>query len=298
MNISKLAPIASQTFGRSLLIVRKFSPEILITVGVVGVVVSAVMASKSTLKLEPIVSMMEIDVAYAKTRKLEEPISDYPVEEYSKDIIKAYSRGVFGVVKLYGPSVTLGLTSIVCIVGAHGIMSKRNMALAAAYKAVESSFSEYRKRVVSELGLDKDTELRLGAHEVEVVDEETGKTTTAIALNPAENSQYARFFDESSSQWKKEAHYNQTFLRCQQQFANDLLLSRGHLFLNEVYDSLGIDRTPAGSVVGWVVSKKGDNFVDFNIFDAGSNAKRAFVNGWEKSIFLDFNVDGVIYDQI
>ena len=84
----------------------------------------------------------------------------------------------------------------------------------------------------------------------------------------------------------------------QQTFFNDLLLSRGHLFLNEVYDQIGIDRTKAGQVVGWVVSKDGDNFVDFGLFDGSTQEKRMFVNGHENSVLLDFNVDGVIYDKI
>lgn len=92
------------------------------------------------------------------------------------------------------------------------------------------------------------------------------------------------------------------FLRRQQDYANEMLKSRGHLFLNEVYDLLDIPRSKAGQVVGWVYNKndntKGDNYVDFNIYDVTDNAKRRFVNGYEKSILLDFNVDGVIYDII
>ena len=81
-----------------------------------------------------------------------------------------------------------------------------------------------------------------------------------------------------------------------------MLKSRGHLFLNEVYDLLDIPRSKAGQVVGWVYNKnnnvKGDNYVDFNIYDITDKAKRSFVNGYERTILLDFNVDGVIYDLI
>lgn len=59
-----------------------------------------------------------------------------------------------------------------------------------------------------------------------------------------------------------------------------------------------MERTKAGSVIGWIMNKGGDNFVDFGMFDGSSESVRAFVNGLERSILLDFNVDGVIYDLI
>ena len=91
------------------------------------------------------------------------------------------------------------------------------------------------------------------------------------------------------------------FLRAQQQYANDKLIAQGHLFLNEVYDMLGLPRTKAGAIVGWVYDDNnavGDNFVDFGIYDVHRETARDFVNGYERSILLDFNVDGVIYDLI
>lgn len=111
-------------------------------------------------------------------------------------------------------------------------------------------------------------------------------------------SQYARFFDEGSPAWSKDSEYNLMFLKQQQQYANDLLKKRGHIFLNEIYDMLGIPRTKAGAVVGWVYDENnpiGDNYVSFGITDE-RNAN--FVNGYEKSVLLDFNVDGNIWDKI
>jgi hypothetical protein len=108
---------------------------------------------------------------------------------------------------------------------------------------------------------------------------------------------YARFFDELSTSWNREPEYNLVFLKCQQSYANDMLKTRGHVFLNEVYDSLGIERTKAGQVVGWVISEDGDNFIDFGLY-ANNGKVRDFINGREGAILLDFNVDGVIYDKI
>ena len=91
------------------------------------------------------------------------------------------------------------------------------------------------------------------------------------------------------------------FLQQQQNYLNDKLKRQGYLFLNDAYKALGFDVTKAGQVVGWIYDENhpiGDNYVDFGIFNINSEAARRFVNGLEKCIWLDFNVDGDILDLI
>ena len=283
--------------GRGMLLVKKHSPEILTTVGIVGVVASAVMASKATLKLEPVVEKIKNGKDEAKSLLEDEMFPEYDKDRHNKEVARVYVKGAVDLSKLYGPSITLGLSSIACIIGAHGIMRKRNVALAAAYKAVETSFSEYRKRVIAAIGEDKEEDIYIGRETVEVVDE-NGKKKKVTKVDPNGISAYARFFDEYSENWSKTPEYNLLFLKAQQNYANDLLHARGHVFLNEVYDMIGIPRSQAGQVVGWVISKDGDNFIDFGVYDFDNTGSHLFVNGHERSILLDFNVDGVIYDLI
>jgi hypothetical protein len=93
-------------------------------------------------------------------------------------------------------------------------------------------------------------------------------------------------------------------LRAQQEYANQKLQIQGYLFLNDVYDSLGIERSQAGQVVGWYIDKNrhsaesGDCYVDFGMYDFDSEGGRRFINGNAPGIFLDFNVDGVIVDKL
>lgn len=283
--------------GRGMLLVKKHSPEILTTVGIVGVVASAVMASKATLKLEPVVEKIKNGKDEAKSFLEDEMFPEYDKDRHNKEVARVYVKGAVDLSKLYGPSITLGLSSIACIIGAHGIMRKRNVALAAAYKAVETSFSEYRKRVIAEIGEEKEEDVYIGRQQVEIVDE-NGKKKKVTKVDPNGISAYARFFDEYSDNWSKTPEYNLLFLKAQQNYANDLLHARGHVFLNEVYDMIGIPRSQAGQVVGWVLSKDGDNFIDFGVYDFDNTGSHLFVNGHERSILLDFNVDGVIYDLI
>ena len=187
-------------------------------------------------------------------------------------------------------------------------MHKRNAALAAAYAAVDKGFKNYRKNVVDRFGEDIDKELRFNVkpREVEeiVTDEEGNETvvkTTANTVDPTMKSPYAICFDETCAGWSKSAEANKFFLVQQQNYANDKLKAQGHLFLNDVYELLGAQKTKAGQIVGWVYDEKnpiGDNYVDFGIFELHDEQKRNFVNGFERSIWLDFNVDGNILDMI
>lgn len=187
------------------------------------------------------------------------------------------------------------------VLGGHTILARRNAALVAAYKAIDSAYSRYRKTVQEQLGEEGEREVYRKSvsdqtSEERDLNEKIRKDETRKESIPG-YSQYARFFDETCSQWSKTPEYNLTYLVTQQNYANNKLQSRGHIFLNEVYDMIGIPRTQAGAVVGWVLSDKGDNFVDFGIY-RGDESARDFVNGYERSILLDFNVDGVIYDLI
>lgn len=291
---------------------KKHSPEILVGAGVVGVVASAVMACKATTKLDDVLAETKdtVDKIHDVTEHPEKipEGKEYTVEDSKKDLTIVYTQAGVKLVKLYGPAVVLGTVSIAAIIGGHHILRKRNIALAAAYTAVDKGFKEYRSRVLERFGEEVDRELRynIKAKEIEkTVTDANGKETvvkeTVDVADPNLTSDYARFFDDGCTGWTKDPEFNLMFLKDQQRYANDLFKSKGHLFLNEVYDMLGIPRTQAGQVVGWIYDEKnpiGDNFIDFGIYDIADERKRSFVNGYERTILLDFNVDGNILEMI
>ena len=287
--------------------VEKHSPEILMGVGVVGVVTGTVMACRATLKLNDILEEAQ------KTRdKIKEVASNpdyedkYTEEDAKKDLAVNHIQTGVKVAKLYAPAVAVGVAGVGCVLASHDIMKKRNVALSAAYLTVDKSFKEYKQRVMDRFGEEVEKEIRYGIKAEEIVetvtDEEGNETTvteTVKTMNPTLYSDYARFFDEASPCWQNDPEYNLMFLRAQQQYANDLLRAKGRLFLNDVYEMLGIEKTKAGQIVGWVYDREnpnGDNFVDFGIYDMSKERVRAFVNGYETNILLDFNVDGNIWD--
>jgi Tfp pilus assembly major pilin PilA len=270
---------------------KKDSPHIFFVAGVVGSLTSTVLACRATLKLSQNLDKIKQDVD--NLHALREDVT-YPHEQYQKDLAIVYGRAALDISKLYGPSVVLGVASVVALTGSHVQMTRRNSALMAAYATIQQAYSEYRSRVREALGEERELDIYHGA-ENETVKGEDGKNQVVKVIDPNKMSVYAKCFDESCPSWEKDPELNRLYIQCQQNYANNLLQARGHVFLNEVYDMLGIDRTKAGAVVGWVIGSEGDNYVDFGIYEA-FNAR--FVNGWERSIWLDFNVDGVIYDKI
>ena len=292
---------------------KKHSPEILIVTGVIGIVTSTVMACKATTKVNDIVDETKdmVDKIHdaVENKKHTSDGEEYTQEVANKDLTIVYAQTGLKFVKLYGPAVAIGIASIGCIVGSNHILRKRNIALAAALTAMETSFKEYRGRLIDRFGKDLDRELRFGikAKDVEekVVDEkgkETTVTKTVEVVDPnAIHSIYSVVFCEGNSGWTRNAELNKVFLIQQQNYANDKLKLNGVLTLNEVYDMIGAPRTAYGQIAGWVYtddSSIGDNFVDFGIFDVNNEKACDFVNGYEKSIILDFNCIGNILEYI
>lgn len=303
MSLSAIKSTVTSKVGRQVLIAQKHSPVLLLGVGIIGVGTTVVLACKATLKLDEVLGEAEkIKSQIDDAQALETP--EYTEEDARKDGIINRTKTAMKIARLYAPAIAVGCVTVGAFTGSHVILARRNAAITAAYVAVDKGFKQYRKNVIAELGQDKDREFRFGMVERELaVDTDEGvavKTVKSIdgdALKKGDTASiYGRFFDEYNQNWEKSRGKNAMFLRSQQQYANDLLNARGHVFLNEIYDMLGMERSKAGALVGWVKGN-GDGYVDFGILDDLYMGQK-FVNGDEPSIFLDFNVDGPIYDLI
>jgi len=302
--------VLTNAFNKICLGAQKHSPEIFVIAGVVGVVTSAVLACKATTKVSTITADAKEKLNKINDCLTNESLKDeYTPEDGKKDKVIVYIQTGVKLACLYAPAVGLGVISIMSILHSNGILRKRNVALTAAYSATSKAFKEYRDRVIARFGEQTDKELKYNMVQKEIVEtvfDENGKEkkvkkTVDVVDAALGCSEYARFFDESSPYWERNADYNLMFLRAEQTHANNLLRANGYLFLNEVYDRLGLPRTSVGQIVGWHYDSEnptGDNFVDFGIYDVHKEATRDFVNGYERSILLDFNVDGNILNLI
>lgn len=280
------------------LFLKKHTPEILVFLGVGGAVSGGVMACRAT--YHHLDEILTDHVVRAESAR-ENP-------ENKKELARVYFRTGLDLARLYGPSLTVEALSVAGILAGNNILRKRNVALAAAYAAVDQGFRDYRGRVVERFGEEADRELRYGLHkekkEETIVDENGKKKKVKRDITVADGgapSDYARFFAKGEAKAAEGIDsYDLFYLRSQQELANHMLRAKGFLFLNDIYELLGIDPSIPGQMVGWVYDQTdeaiGDNYVDFRIQEV--YRKRSDEPGdYEKVFLIDPNVDGCILEH-
>lgn len=308
---------ASRAFHKVGFTLKKHSPEILMVTGIAGVIGSAVMACQATTKVSGIIEEhnQKLNDIQAVLENEEISAEEYSEEDSKKDTAIVFVQTGVELVKLYGPSVALGALSIGCILASNNILKQRNVALAAAYTTIDNSFKEYRNRVVERFGkqIDKELKYNIKSKEIDVVEvnEKGEEKIVKKTIANGEKSEYARFFEKYTRDskgnvipntfWEDNNEYNLLFLKNQERYANDLLRTKGFLFLNDVYRMLGIPESQAGQIVGWVYDKdgdnSGDNYISFGLFD-DQMSYSDFIYGNDNGILLDFNVDGNIWENM
>lgn len=281
----------SRSVATKVLKAKHKSPHIFFAAGVVGVVGATVLACKATLKLEETID--EITEELEEVKQKPAIGKSYSEKDHYKDIGYVYGKGAIRLGRLYGPAVGLGAISIASLTGAHVQLARRNAALTAAFAGLTKTYNEYRARVIEEIGEEREKDIYMDLRNEEFEDEK-GKTKVERVVGPNGFSPYARMFDEQNPNFLKNAEMNRIWLEVQQQYANDRLHARGHLFLNEVYDLLNIEQSKAGQIVGWMLDEEGDGFVDFGLHEAQA---AGFTAGHEPRVILDFNVDGNIFEK-
>lgn len=279
--------------GRAIMHLRAKSPTILVVSGVVGLGATAVMAAKATRRLDPILD------DHAKGRiGIEEQGLAGKAEQ--RALLDLYVDTSISLTKLYGPTVFVGAASAVSILGGHRVLVGRHVASMAAYSGLFQEFQNYRARVSESLGEDRERALYEGSR-LSWQEDPDHKGEYSLLPTPGDitSSEWRACFDAQNPNWTKNPHTNHMFLDGVQSHMNRLLRFRGHLFLNEVYENLGMPKTSAGQVSGWIYgSENGDSHIDFGHMTSKTPQAEAFRRGDEPSIWLDFNVDGLIWNLI
>lgn len=250
--------------------VGKHSPAILVGVGVVGVVASAVGACVATRKVDDILEKHRADM-----KEIEE-VKEYPDPKHEGEMIivdeKERKNLVNGVklktalefVKIYGLPVLGMILSIACILGAQAILRKRNAVLTAALASTTKAFDEYRKRVSGRFGEEVERQIRYNMQPngdpVTVVDmDENGKSHKSkiqpmaidmTTIQPDDNLIY--FVRGYSKLWRDSDTYNENVINT---IIADLQdeYSRKHtaLFRNDISKVFQADGTAGGQALGY-----------------------------------------------
>ena len=334
MNLTIMKETVVRTAKMSALKLKKHSPEILTGVAIVTGIAATATAIERTLKLDDILAEIEHDqenLAKMKAYKEAGTVTEIEHDQENLAKMKAYKEagtvaeeqysdeqpvqaqvvyGAKAVIKIanhYKLPIALTIASVLSAFEAYNIMSKRYTGLVEAYTATLGAYEAYRQKIKDKFG-EADEKVILSevlddaekqAKVNKAYEEETGKEPHPTAKKQ-EMSIYARWFDEASVYWRKSPGYNSMFVRSQERYWNQRLRIDGHVFLNQVYESLGLPHTTAGAVVGWIFDPSaGDEpQIDFGLLNGDIEAYRDFLNGRERSVLLDFNVDGLIYDMI
>lgn len=301
MNLETIRAAASNKAALAIFKGKKYSPQILFGAGVVGFGATVVLAVRATNKVSQKVDDAQVSLSASKATE----------DDGATKRIKLQLAG--DIAKQYALPVAVGLTTLGCFGGAHYILNKRNGVLLAAYGALHQAHSAYRKRVVEEYGEDIDRKFALGGQDYAVTekmaDGSEKMTLKTAVVSENGRSPYAQCFDEKSRFFTREPGMNTSILEIKRGQANDKLMGQGHLFLNEAYDLLGLPRTPQGAIVGWIYDPRGDrkdanliprdHFVTFGLWENDPEYIDDLIDGRSKmGIWLDFNVEGPIWDKI
>lgn len=300
--MNNIVKSATNALSKTKFQLQKHQPEIMVIGGVIGGVVAAVMACKATTKASEVLAESKDQIEQINTLANDADVTDdvYSEADHKRDLAIVYTQTAGNLVKLYAPAVILGGLSIASILGGHNILRKRNMALAAAYATLNTTFKDYRDRVVDRFGKDVEYQIRhnLKAEEIteKVEDPETGKTkkvkkTVFTRGDDKHEDGYSRLFDAACGNWNNDANLNRSFLSGAQNYFNDKLHAVGYVFLSDIYRYLGFRETPECRVVGWTLDGNGDGYIDF-----GFDQDDMFMSGYNKDVWLDFNVDGPILE--
>lgn len=309
MTTTAIANAVTGLVHRGIFQLRKHSPEIMAVAGTIGVIASGVMACMATTKISTIKEEAKerLDEIHQGAADGEVEGVEFTEEDAKKDTVIVYSHAAWEFIKLYGPSIALGVLSLGSLLGSNHILRQRNAALSMAYMAVKKGFDEYRSRLRDRYGDETDRELLYNVKTKQITttvkDEETGEEkvveTTVKEVDPSGIcSPYVFIFDEFNPNYKNSANYNEMFLRSKQAWLNDKLRVEKHIFLNDVLAELGMRKTIAGQYLGWIYDPDnpahfGDNYIKFGL-DKTTKEKESFLNGHEPAIWLEFNVDGDI----
>lgn len=308
--IGAVSGAVAKVGGKALLKCKTFSPEIMLVGGIVVGVAAIVSACCATRHLDEVSDDVHKDlddiqeVVDQKTKDCPEEEKKEIVRQYKKDFFKAYVRAGGKYLRLYALPVGLTVVSVGLILGSHGVLKTRYLNTVAAYTAMDEAFRDYRKRIRDIAGEESEARFYNGTDEIELTrineDGDTVKETVQKQILEKKDSPYEFDFNKYTAPLDATTNSAHNFhtIRQIQSWANDRLNSVGHIFLNEVLDGLGLQRTPAGAVVGWLKHGNGDGYVDFGAVEYYNDDVSDIIDGNIPNIHLNFNCDGIIFNKI
>ena len=285
--------------------ISKHAPTILSVTASAGVIATGYLAWKAGTRFEDVEGR-----DWDRRKECLRNADIIPDEDVPKIERKNRILFILDTVRTVAPAAIVGAATITMIYFSNSISKKRLAAMGAAYATLQTAFDGYKRTMVEALGKESVEKIlkpklpNVGKSAEEILSSDN-KSDAAYVSDAVVNSlkalsPYARIIaEESSTCWDPNEDYTSQNLAAVQLWANRRLERKGHLFLNEVFDQLGLSRTREGAVVGWLKNGAGDNYVSFGDFDASIyRVPSDDYTRVDSNFIVDFNVDGVIWDRI
>ena len=285
--------------------ISKHAPTILSVTASAGVIATGYLAWKAGTRFEDVEGR-----DWDRRKECLRNADIIPDEDVPKIERKNRILFILDTVRTIAPAAIVGAATITMIYFSNSISKKRLAAMGAAYATLQTAFDGYKRTMVEALGkesVDKILKPKLpnvgkSAEEILSSDNKSdaAHVSDAVVNSIKALSPYARIIaEESSTCWDPNEDYTSQNISAVQLWANRRLERKGHLFLNEVFDQLGLSRTREGAVVGWLKNGEGDGYVSFGDFDASIyRVPSDSYTRVDSNFIVDFNVDGVIWDKI
>lgn len=285
--------------------ISKHAPTILSVTASAGVIATGYLAWKAGTRFEDVEGR-----DWDRRKECLRNADIIPDEDVPKIERKNRILFILDTVRTVAPAAIVGAATITMIYFSNSISKKRLAAMGAAYATLQTAFDGYKRTMVEALGKESVEKIlkpklpNVGKSAEEILSSDNksdaANVSDAVVNSLKALSPYARIIaEESSTCWDPNEDYTSQNLAAVQLWANRRLERKGHLFLNEVFDQLGLSRTREGAVVGWLKNGEGDNYVSFGDFDA--SVYRVPSDDYtrvDSNFIVDFNVDGVIWDRI
>lgn len=283
--------VITRTVGRTVLRTKANSPTILFVAGVVGMGTTVVLACKATMKVEGILTDHEKDMMEIgrMENRANGNLTNRQEEEFRKERQHVSLRTTSRMIRIYTPTAVAGVITIACLTTSHRQLVSRNAQLTAAYVTLQRFLESYRGRVRQEIGEEKERDVYYASTPVTLAEDTPNGPKKVYGSKPGMRSPYSQVFDDSNHNFQESSTYNEHWFRIQEDMLTNKLRAQGHLFLNEVYDRLGLPRTPTGQLCGWAIPHpESDDFVEIKFFP---------MHDYNGSYMLDFNAAGHVLNQ-
>lgn len=285
--------------------ISKHAPTILSVTASAGVIATGYLAWKAGTRFEDVEGR-----DWDRRKECLRNADIIPDEDVPKIERKNRILFILDTVRTVAPAAIVGAATITMIYFSNSISKKRLAAMGAAYATLQTAFDGYKRTMVEALGKESVEKIlkpklpNVGKSAEEILSSDNksdaAHVSDAVVNSLKALSPYARIIaEESSTCWDPNEDYTSQNLTAVQLWANRRLERKGHLFLNEVFDQLGLSRTREGAVVGWLKNGEGDGYVSFGEFDASIyRVPSDDYTRVDSNFIVDFNVDGVIWDKI